>query len=121
MTHLPEHRESLWWLSLPPLIWLLHFLLAYATVAIACAKGGELRAARWAIAAYTVVAVAGALATGWHGLKRHRLGWASVPHDFDTPEDRHRFIGFAQLLLSGLCLLGVLFVALPALFFETCR
>lgn len=126
---LPEERESLWWIALSPTIWAVHFLACYLTAAIWCARfaprdggtGGSLTWVRWAILAYTVAAVAGIVATGWIGYRRHRHGTATVPHDFDTPEDRHRFLGFATLLLSALSLVGTLFVASVALYFETCR
>lgn len=120
-----EASESLWWLTLSPAIWIGHFLAVYITVAIFCARAASaaqaLAPARWAIVGYTAVAAAGVIATGLRGLRRHRYGHAATPHDFDTPADRHRFIGFATLLLSGLSLVGILFVALPALFLETCR
>ncbi len=127
---LQEQQESLWWLSLPPAIWLAHFLAVYATVAIYCAKSSEhqaLTTPRLAVLVYTLVALAAALATGFRGLRRHRFGSgsgsgsATAQHGFDTPEARHRFIGFATLLLSGLAVLGIVFVAIPSVFFVTCR
>jgi hypothetical protein len=120
-----EEDESLWWIAAAPTIWALHFLLSYVTGAIACAKAAErsasLGGARIAIAVYTVVALLGIAAVGVHGLRRHRLGTATVPHDFDTPEDRHRFLGFATLLLAGLSFVGILYVAAPAVVFGTCQ
>lgn len=125
LSELPEERESLWWIALSPTIWAVHFLACYLTAAIWCARfaghPGSLAWVRWAILAYTVAALGGIGATGWIGYRRHRHGTATVPHDFDTPEDRHRFLGFATLLLSGLSLVGTLFVASVALYFETCR
>lgn len=121
---LPERRESLWWLTAGPLLWALHFLACYLTAAIWCAKAGRLAELGWvrgAVAAYTVVALAGIGWTFLHGLRRHRHGAATVPHDFDTPGDRHRFLGFATLLLSGLSAVAVIYVALVAVFFGTCR
>jgi hypothetical protein len=120
-----EHEESLWWLTVSPSIWAAHFLASYLTAAIWCAKavppGGPLAPVRTAIAAYTAVALAGIVATGWHGLRRHRLGTAARPHDVDTPGDRSRFLGFATLLLSGLSAVATVYVALVAVFVETCR
>lgn len=122
---LPEKQESLWLLTISPTIWAVHFLACYITAAVWCAKvagrEGSLSEVRLAIAAYTAVALAGIALTGWHGWRRHRHGTATVPHDFDTREDRHRFLGFATLLLSGLSVVGVLYAALVAVFFETCR
>lgn len=122
-TRTAERQESLWWIASAPSIWALHFLLSYATVSVWCGKlaaGGGLDGARAAIGWYTLVAMAGIGAVGWVGLRRHRYGWAEPPHDFDTPEDRHRFLGFATLLLAGLSAVATLFVALAAVYFDTC-
>lgn len=120
----PERRESLWWLTASPVLWALHFLACYLTAAIWCAKAGraaELGWVRGAVAAYTAAALAGIGWTLLQGLRRHRHGAATVPHDFDTPGDRHRFLGFATLLLSGLSAVAVIYAALVAIFIGTCR
>ena len=44
---------------------------------------------------YTLAALAVVGFIGWIGYRRHSFGWAGLPHDDDTPEDRHRFLGFA--------------------------
>ena len=120
-----ESNQSLWLLTVSPTIWSIHFLASYITAAIWCAKadaaGETLWPVRIAIAAYTVVALIGVGITGWRGWRRHEYGTATVPHDFDTPEDRHRFLGFATLLLSGLSAAAVIFEALPAVFVESCH
>ena len=122
---LHEKRESLWWIAVSPTIWALHFLASYITVAIWCARfaprDGSLGSARTAIVAYTVVALLGITLTGMSGLRRHRYGDEATPHDFDTPEDRHRFLGFSTLLLSGLSLVAVLYVAGAAAYIGSCR
>lgn len=125
MTNLSEERESLWWLALGPGIFMLHFLISYGTVAIWCAKvagrEAQLGGARIAVILYTVVALAGIAASALRAYRRHTYGTATAPHDFDTPEDRRRFLGFASLLLSGLSAVGVVYVALPFLFIGSCR
>ena len=126
MPRLPEKDESLWGLTLAPVIWSAHFLLSYVTAAIWCEKvagpDGGLFGARIAIAVYTVLALAGICATGWFGYRRHRYCRdGEAPHDADTPEDRHRFLGFATVLLSALAAVATVFEALPALFFGDCR
>jgi hypothetical protein len=45
----------------------------------------------------------------------------TTPHDADTIQDRRRFLAYATLLLSGLSFVATLFVALPAVFFASCR
>lgn len=125
MKPLPEEKESLWVLTVSPAIWAAHFLLCYLTAAIWCAKFGgahdTLGGVRVAIALYTAFALAGISLNGWAGWRRHRYGVEVTSHDFDTREDRHRFLGFATLLLSALGAIATLFVAIVALFFEDCR
>lgn len=124
MSELTEEKESLWILTSSPTIWAAHFLLSYITAAIWCAKvagrDGSLAEVRAAIVVYTVLALIGIGITGWIGLRMHRFGTATVPHDFDTPEDRHRFLGFATLLLSALSAVATLYVALAAVFVRNC-
>ena len=120
----PEHY-SLWWLAAAPTIWAAHLLSCYVTAAIWCAKvvpqNGALGASRTAINWYTIVALAAIAAVGAEGWRRHRHGTETTTHDLDTAEDRHRFLGFATLLLAGLSAVGVLYAALAATYFETCR
>jgi hypothetical protein len=118
-------RYGLWLLTIAPTIWAAHLLLCYITAAIWCARfapsGGSLGSVRTAIAWYTAVALAGISVTGWEGFRRHSYGTETTTHDLDSAEDRHRFIGFATLLLAGLSAVGVLYAALAATFFESCR
>jgi hypothetical protein len=121
----PLDPGSLWMLTVAPTIWAVHLLLCYVTAAVWCAKfvpaGGPLDGVQTAIGWYTVVALVGIAIMGWEGLRRHRHGTEATTHDLDTPEDRHRFLGFATLLLAGLSAVGVLYAALAATYFETCR
>jgi hypothetical protein len=116
---------SLWILTIAPTIWAAHLLLCYVTAAIWCAKfvpfGGPLDGIRSAIMWYTVVALGGIGIIGSEGFRRHRSGTEATTHDLDTAEDRHRFLGFATLLLSGLSAVAVLYAALAASYFDTCR
>lgn len=125
--HTPlEEKENLWLLIVSPAIWAAHFLICYVTAAIWCAKAAagpqsSLAPVRWLIAGATLVALAGIALNGRSGLRRHRFQSESLPHDFDTPGDRHRFLGFATALLAGLSAVATVFVAAVALFFEDCR
>jgi hypothetical protein len=120
----PDHY-SLWLLTIAPAIWAAHLLLSYITAAIWCARfvpqGGAFDTIRTAIAWYTAVALAGIALAGWEGFRRHSHGTEATTHDLDSAEDRHRFLGFATLLLAGLSGVGVLYAALAATFFESCR
>ena len=120
-----EKNQSLWLLAAAPAIWTAHFLLSYITASIWCAKfvgpEGSLWHARVAIAVYTAVALAGIGLTGWSGYRRHGHRSEAVPHDFDTPEARHRFLGFATLLLAALSAVATVYVALAAVFIRSCH
>lgn len=123
--NLPEHASSLWRLTGGPLVWAAHFLLSYVTVAIHCAKvplrDVPLGGVRTVLAAYTVLAIAAIVLLGWHALRQHMWGHGRLPHDDDSPGDRHRFLGFATLLLCGLSLVAVLFTAMAMVVIGTCR
>ncbi len=121
---LPEQRASLWRLVGGPATWALHFLLCYVTAAVWCAKHArlppslELRGMLWAYTAAAVLAIA---LFGWRGLRHHRWGSERLPHDDPTAGDRHRFLGFASLLLCGLSLVAVLYTALAIALVGSCR
>jgi hypothetical protein len=95
MTQTQEKNQSLWLLTAAPVIWAAHFLLSYSTASLWCAKlagsSGALTSVRMATGVYTVLALAGIGISGRVGYRRHSLGRAGLPHDEDTPEDRHRF------------------------------
>ena len=116
---------SLWLLTIAPSIWAAHLLLSYITAAVWCARfvpaGSALDGIRTAIVWYTALALGGIAIIGWEGFRRHRHGFETTTHDLDSADDRRRFLGFATLLLSGLSALGVIYAALAAAYFETCR
>lgn len=121
----PEHRESLWWLAAGPSVWAGHFLACYLTAAIHCARVADrdlpIPEVRTALVVYTVVAL---LAIAWiarYGYRRHRVGTAAVPHETDSPQDRHRFLGFATWLLAGLSAVAVIYGSMVIFVFGSCR
>lgn len=126
MSRTPD-TDTLWMLTLAPAIWAAHLMLCYLTAAIWCAKfagvDGGLGGVRLAIGWYTAVALMGIAIVGWEGSRRHRHGTEAIQHDFDSdsPDDRHRFLGFATLLLSGLSAVAIAYVALASVYFESCR
>jgi hypothetical protein len=125
MSQTAEQHQSLLLLTASPVVWAVHFLLCYITAAIWCEKLAGLDKSLWevrlAIAAYTVVALVVIGTVGWIGYRRHSFGSADLPHDDDTPEDRHRFLGFSTLLLSGLSAVATLYAALVAVFIGSCH
>lgn len=125
MARVAEQHQSIMILTASPLVWAVHFALCYITAAVWCAKQESplvsLMTVRTAIAIYTAAALGAIAIVWWLGYRAHRLGDASAPHDDDTPADRHRFIGFATVLLSGLSALAVVYAGLVAVFVESCQ
>ena len=123
-TYLSEKNESLLLMVAGPTTWAAHFLLSYGTAAVWCAKvvglGGSLATARMVIFFYSLVALVIVGAIGWIGKRRHSYGLAQLPHDDDTPEDRHRFLGFATLLLASLSGVAIIYEALVIVFIDRC-
>lgn len=122
---LPENSTFLVVLVLAPTIWMAHFFVSYVTAAVWCARvagpGGSLGPVRSAIAVYTAIALVAIVTAGWSGFRRHRHeGGSEAPHDEDTPEDRHRFLGYATLLLAGLSAVATILVGLSSSFFDRC-
>jgi hypothetical protein len=121
-----EEGTSLWRVIAAPTIWALHFLACYVVAAVYCAKaatGVPLEPVRFFIAAATVLALAAiayvvARAWGDWGLS---LRDDDLIYDMPEVEERHRFLSHMTLMLSALSALAVLYVALPAVFLETCR
>jgi hypothetical protein len=122
--HVPG--ESLWAMIVSPTIWAVHFLFCYILAAIFCAKAGtpaaDLATVRLWIAAFSALALSGIAASGIQAFRLgHFMECERTPHDADTIQDRRRFLAYATLLLSGLSFVATLFVALPAVFFASCR
>jgi hypothetical protein len=119
-----ERNLELWMLAASPATWALHFMACYLTAAIWCAKVGRTATTQLplstAIAWYTAIALLVIALIAVRGWRRHRLGEAQPPHDDDTPEDRHRFLGFATFLLSALSAIAVCYSALAAVFLRSC-
>jgi hypothetical protein len=117
--------DTLWMLTIAPGIWAAHFMLSYVTAAVWCSRFagpvGSLGSVPTAVAWYTAIALAGIAIVGWNGYRRHGYGAEASTHDLDTPADRHRFLGFATLLLSGLSAVATIYVGFVAALFESCR
>jgi hypothetical protein len=120
-----ESRQRLWIIPGPLVIWSVHFLASYITAAIWCGKVmdrlGPLSSARIAIGVYTALALGGIGMMAAMAQRAHALGAGEPPHDADSPEDRHRFIGFAALLIAGLSAVAVVYTAMAATFIRTCE
>ena len=120
----PANHMHLWMLAAGPVIWTAHFLLSYITVAVWCAKfagrDGMLAPVHTAIGWYTAVALTGMAAVAVSGYRRHGRGTDIGEHSRDTPDDRHRFLGFAALLLASFSAIATIYVALSATFLKQC-
>lgn len=121
-----EEQQSLWLLILGPTIWAAHFLVSYISAAVWCARFAADQRLAWMpgfVLTMTVAALAGIALVARVGWQRHSHGGGrhKAPHDADTPDDRHRFLGFATLLLALLSAVATAFVGGTAFFFEDCR
>lgn len=125
MSETSEKNQSLWLLTASPVIWAAHFMLSYITASVWCSKlagpDKSLWEVRVAIFVYSILALAGIGFIGWKAYRKHSHGEAALPHDADTAEDRHRFLGFATLLLSGLSGVAVIYATLVAVFIRSCH
>lgn len=124
MSKISDKDTSLWWLAAAPGIWAAHFLLSYGTAAVWCAKIADptqpVTGVQVVIAGYTGVALTAMLVVGLRGFIQHRHGAEPPPHDGDSRESRHRFLGFATVLLAGLGALAVAYEALAVMLVESC-
>ncbi len=130
-THDQEEREfgeeidSLWRIVFSPLVWVFHFLACYIVTAIICAKipaGDTITGLRWFILGITLTSLVGIAAIGWRSWKQ----WGFVDdgvkvQDLPTEEHRHEFLAHASFLLSIVSFIGVCYVAVPAVFLDSCR
>lgn len=133
--HTPEGEEppkgileegSLWIMIAAPSVWAAHFLLAYWLAAIWCARivgrEGEIMAVRIGVGVLTIAALA---LVAWLARLAVRKYEGKLLIDDDLDEDsepeRTRFMGHATLLLCALSAIAIIFDALPAVVFDTCR
>jgi hypothetical protein len=117
-----EDRQSLWLLTVSPAIWAAHFLVSYIGSALWCGVPSRaLEPVRIAIAGLAIIALIAIGITGRIGWRKHKHeSGQQPPHDEDTPEDRHRFLGYATVLLSALSAVATVYVAIVALFIQNC-
>lgn len=122
MRILPKEVETLWTLFTAPVVWAAHFLVCYVLAATWCAKHGDFGfgVVQAGIAAATIIAAGMILFSAWLAWRQWGFGTDGPPHDEPTRHDRRHFQGFATLLLSGLSLVAVLYVALPLFFIRDC-
>ena len=120
---------SLFRIAIAPTIWAVHFVLAYAGAAVACAKlgaeGETVEGLRLGIGVLTMLALA---LIAWTGLAAFRQWNVDARRDarqvavdlVEEEEGRHEFLGHAALLLAVISFVGVIYTALPVLVIRTC-
>ena len=119
-----EERQSLWLLVLSPSIWAAHFLISYVGAAVWCGatddRAKSVDAIRLWIVLFGLLAVLLIGIIGKIGWRKYKLEGGDPPFDRDTAEDRHRFLGAATVLLSGLSAIATFYVCLSLLFVRNC-
>lgn len=117
----PDRHRSIRHMVLAPTIWALHFVSVYAITAIDCAKTGTPGIARAGTAGLTLLALIAIGVIGWRAWVQWNYATnRDAVHDQPTAQDRRTFLGHGSFLLSLVSLIGVVFVALPALFIRSC-
>jgi hypothetical protein len=122
-TDVDEPRQSLWALTAGPAIWAGHFLTSYVAAAMWCGHAsahagfGPVAVLFAAFSALALAAVAWVARGGW---TRYNHGEAVPSHHKDTPEDRHRFLGLATLLLAGLSAVSILYTVVAVAMLRGC-
>ena len=126
-------RANLVTLITAPTVWALHFLVCYVAAATLCAKTmadarvmtgpvwPDLTVARVVIAAATVAALLAIALASRQAWGHWRSGDVDPPFDDPSFDGRQSFLGFSTILLCGLSFVGVIFLALPAVFIGDCR
>lgn len=126
-------RANLITLITAPTVWAIHFLVCYVAASAHCAKTmanarvftgphwPDVTPARIVIALTTIAALAAIAWSSRQAWGHWSAGDAEPPYDEATFDDRQQFLGFATVLLCGLSFIGVIFVALPAVFIGDCR
>ncbi len=117
-----EEQASLFRITLAPLVWAIHFIVCYGLVAVTCAKGWDIVAARTGLLIFSACALAG---IGWVGFAAWKQWNVAETGDFvnrgGRAEDRHHFLGHAAFLLSVISVVGVVFVSLPLIMIGGCQ
>jgi hypothetical protein len=116
-----DGHERLWVPVLPLVIWALHMLICYVAAALACGPTRPFPAPAFnrLVVVATLVAVTLIVWLGATAARRHGA-WRSAVPDHAASEDRGRFIAFTTLLLAGLSLLGVVWVAWSTVLVGAC-
>jgi len=116
---------SLWIMIAAPCVWAIHFLLAYWSAAVWCAKipqrTEQILAVRIGVGVLTVVALAVVAWLARRAVRNYRARF--VIHDDPTEPseaERTRFLGHATLLLCALSAAAIVFDAMPVLVFDSC-
>jgi hypothetical protein len=122
-TDVDEPRHGLWALTVGPTIWAGHFLASYMAAAVWCGNAGA-HARFGGMTVVFAIATAAALVAvawvAWDGWTRYNHGEAVPTHHKDTPEDRHRFLGLATLLLAVLSAVSIVYTAVAVAMLRGC-
>jgi len=122
--------DSIWGLAFPAIVWSAHFLWCYVVNAVLCAGGvgGDtvfgLAAIQWNIIAATIVLgplLLGSLLTAAGRLRARDLGERNADMSDASPAAQRLFLARATLSIAAVSLLAMIYVAMPAFFFASCR
>lgn len=115
----PDRRDVLAATLTAPTVWMLHLLLSYFVVTVACETQtfapviGGLSAPELVLVVLTVAAMVAVLISGRLGYRIWRESETGVKAKGGTEEDRRGFMGLGGAALSVLFLFGLLLAFLP--------
>jgi hypothetical protein len=118
----PLKRDSLLGMLGAPIVWAVHFLLCYVAVSLIC-DGGYPKASiagmtltELIVAGVTLAAGAALLSLGMFNYRK----WRSIPRTDRADGGATRFMALCSVMLCGLSLVGLIWVAFPAFVLPSC-
>mgnify|MGYP000938023802 FL=1 len=111
-------------MSLPLVVWALHFVVVYSLQGLACARAlwrapvAGLETMTWVLWALTVLALGVIGLFGARALRAWRIAGAQT--DGRTETSRLRFLTALSALVALIAAIGVAFTALPVALLPTC-
>lgn len=111
-------------MSMPLVVWALHFVVVYSLQGLACARAlwrapvAGLETMTWVLWALTVLALGVIALFGARALRAWRIARAQT--DGRTETARLRFLTALSALVALIAAIGVVFTALPVALLPTC-
>ena len=100
----------------PPLLWLIHLLVNYIIVPLACRRDASV-----IVHGATLLAILGAAAMGLFALARWRRAGREWPDDSASVMSQDRFLAVSGMAMSAMIVAALIAQWLPTFFVDPCR